>query len=66
MRFQSLAVVGLLSGSALAVPRVSKRSDPANSGQPINTENGRGAPLLGKMQPFFYDLQLLCSSIFLQ
>lgn len=52
MRFQSLAVVGLLSGSALAVPgRVIKRSDPANSGQPINPENGRGAPLLGKTQP---------------
>lgn len=52
MRFQSIAIVGLLSGSALAVPHASKRSDPANSGQPINPENGRGAPLLGKMRPF--------------
>lgn len=48
MRFQGLALVGLLSGSALAVPRANKRSDPENSGQPINNENGRGAPLLGK------------------
>ena len=59
MRFQSFAVVGLLSGSALAVPRVSKRSDPANSGQPINNENGRGAPLLGKMRRLFHKFFLI-------
>jgi hypothetical protein len=63
MRFQSFALVGLLSGSALAVPKASKRSDPENSGQPINNANGRGAPLLGKAT-LLSCLVSLCLSIF--
>ena len=45
MRFRSFALVGLLSSTALAVPKV-KRSGPGNA-EPINDE-GKGAPLLGK------------------
>ncbi|KAJ5313436.1 uncharacterized protein N7443_000320 [Penicillium atrosanguineum] len=44
MRFQSFALVGLLSSTALAVPKL-KRSSPGNA-EPINDE-GKGAPLLG-------------------
>lgn len=45
MRFQGLALVGILSSSALAVPKANKRAS-ANS-QPIN-DSGKGAPILGQ------------------
>lgn len=45
MRVQSIALVGILSSSALAVPKANKRA--SDNSQPIN-DSGKGAPILGQ------------------
>jgi len=45
MKFESLALIGLLTSSAFAVPKTKRALDPS---QPIN-DSGKGAPLLGKL-----------------
>lgn len=49
MKFQSLALAGILSSTALAVPKAStnKASSVPDPSQPINGK-GKGAPLLGE------------------
>lgn len=53
MRFKILALVGILSSSALAVPKANKRA--SSNSQPIN-DSGKGAPLLGQYKPYVYFL----------